>query len=34
VNSKFIIYCADHRLEAPEEYLEEEKLEEEVNDGL
>lgn len=34
MNSKFIIYCEDHRLQAPEEYLEEEKLEEEINDGL
>ena len=29
VNSKFIIYCDDHRGEAPEECLEEEKIEEE-----
>jgi hypothetical protein len=34
VNSKFIIYCEDHRSEAPDEYLEEEKLVEEENDGL
>lgn len=28
VNSKFIIYCEEHRSEAPEECLEEEKADE------
>jgi hypothetical protein len=34
VNSKFIIFCREHRPEAPPEYLEEEKLEEEASEAL
>ena len=34
VNSKFIIYCEEHRPLAPEDYLEEEKIEEEITEGL
>jgi hypothetical protein len=34
VNSKFIIYCSEHRMEAPQEYLEEEKIEEQETEGL
>ena len=34
VNSRFIIYCADHRSEALSEYLDEEKVEDEVNESL
>lgn len=34
MNSKFIIYCDEHRSLAPEDYLEEEKLEEVVTEGL
>ena len=34
VNSRFIIYCEEHRSQAPPECLEEEKEEEEVTEGL
>ena len=34
VNSKFIIYCEQHKAEAPPEYLEEEKLVEDENEQL
>jgi len=34
VNSRFIIYCEEHRSEAPEDCLEEEKLEDEITEGL
>lgn len=34
VNSKFIIYCEDHRDYAPKDYLEEEKIDEEETVGL